>query len=158
MRDVYLRCITVFAFFFNEMLQEWDEVPKPGLKPRSRPGLVFPLWGRTVGRQDGEGITLLLLGGWGVCEPLQGVTSAIITWDSFRPHNFNSKIFLFFFFSKSNCFRSTSIKDESHKSFEMEQHAGLEETINKKIKRALLFFKICSLWGGRKLNKLKVEI
>lgn len=88
-------------FFFNKMLQEWDELPKPGLKPRSRPGLVFPLWGRTVGRQDGEGITLLLLGGWGVCEPLQGVTSAIITWDSFRPHNFNSKIFLFFFFFPS---------------------------------------------------------
>lgn len=39
MRDVYLRCITVFAFFFNEMLQEWDELPKPGLKPRSRPGV-----------------------------------------------------------------------------------------------------------------------
>lgn len=104
MRDVYLRCITVFAFFFNEMLQEWDELPKPGLKPRSRPGLVFPLWGRTVGRQDGEGITLLLLGGWGVCEPLQGVTSAIITWDSFRPHNFNSKIFLFFFFFQVKLF------------------------------------------------------
>lgn len=68
-----------------------------------------------------------------MCEPLQGVTSAIITWDILSdPITLTAKYFFSSFFSKSNCFRSTSIKDESHKSFEMEQHAGLEETINKK--------------------------
>lgn len=75
-----------------------------------------------------------------MCEPLQGVTSAIITWDILSdPMTLTAK-YVFSFFSKSNCFPNTSIKDESHKSFEMEQHAALGETINKKINVHCSFF------------------
>lgn len=100
-----------FFFFFNKMFQEWDELPKPDLKPRSRTGLVFPLCGRTVGRQDGEGITLLLLGGWGVCEPLQGVTSAIITWDILSdPITLTAKYLFSSFFPSQTVFAAPELK------------------------------------------------